>query len=172
MVFYFWCKAQLKYAVIIASFLPFVRTEGFVICGAVLLILLIKKEYKLILWLIAGSLVMNLLGFLLSGKPFWIITENPYWKHETEGKFEAGSGSFSHYMIQGRAIFGLPLEIAFIVSNLFIAYCLIFKRKIQDVVLLSLLIFWFYFLAHTTIYFFGILGSHGLTRVMAVIAPT
>ena len=171
MVFYFWCKDQLKYAVIMASFLPFVRTEGFVICGAVFLLLLIKKDYKLILWLISGSVVMNFVGFAITGKPFWIITENPYWKHETEGTFEAGSGSFFHYMIQGRAIFGLPLEIAFIVSNLFIAYFLIFKRKIQDIVLLSILVFWFYFLAHTTIYFFGILGSHGLTRVMAVVAP-
>jgi hypothetical protein len=171
LVFYFWCKDQLKYAVIVASFLPFVRTEGFVICGAVFLMLIIRKDYKLILWLISGSVVMNLVGFAITGKPFWIITENPYWKHETEGTFEAGSGSFFHYIVQGRAIFGLPLEIAFVLSNLFILYCFVAKKKIQNVVLLSVLVFWFYFLAHTTIYYLGILGSHGLTRVMAVIAP-
>lgn len=171
LVFYFWCKDQLKSAVIIASFLPFVRTEGFVICAAIFLMLVINKEYKLILWLISGSVVMNLVGFVITGKPFWIITENPYWKHETEGTFEAGSGSFFHYVIQGRAIFGLPLEIAFVCSNLLIAYSVLYKRKIENVVLLSLFVFWSYFIAHTTIYYLGILGSHGLTRVMAVVAP-
>ena len=35
LVFFFWCKNQMKTAIIIASFLPFVRTEGFVICAAI-----------------------------------------------------------------------------------------------------------------------------------------
>ena len=171
LVFYFWCKDKLKTAVIVASFLPFVRTEGFVICAAIFLVLIFQKEYKLLFWLIAGSIVMNFVGYFITGKPFWIITENPYWKHETEGTFEAGSGSFFHYVSQSRAIFGLPLVIAFLYSNFYLAYLKFKKQSFPKIVQLAFYVFWFYFLAHTTIYYLGILGSHGLTRVMAVIAP-
>jgi hypothetical protein len=170
-VLYCWCIGKLKWAVAIASFLPFVRTEGFVICGAIFIMVLAKKEYRLIYWLFLGSLVMNIVGYLITGKPLWIITENPYWKHETQGTFEAGSGSFLHYMRMARALFGLPMLLLFLAGNLIWLYKKIKKQEIKSIYSLSLLIFHFYFFAHTIIYYLGILGSHGLPRVMAVLAP-
>jgi len=170
LVFYFWSREQLRTALILASFLPFVRTEGFVICGAIFLLILMRKEYKLLLWLLPGSLVMNLVGFAISGKPFWIISENPYWKHETEGTFDPGSGSILHFVEQARAMFGLPLIALFIISVAFIVYKRYKKTKTDELLVLALLVFVFYFLAHALIYYFGILGSHGLTRPLAVVA--
>jgi hypothetical protein len=170
-ILYFWMKNKINWALIIASFLPFVRTEGFVILGAIFLLILFKKEYKQLLWLLIGSIVMNLVGFAVTGKPFWIITENPYLKHEMQGTFDPGSGSFMHFFHQSRSLFGLPLIILFVLGHIMMVYHWIKKQKIDLVFVLSVLVFWFYFLAHTLIYYWGILGSHGLTRVMAVVSP-
>ncbi len=171
LVIYAWSSGRLKFAVGLASFLPFVRTEGFVICAAIFVMILMRKEYKLLFWLMLGSVVMNLAGFAITHKPFWIITENPYWKHETQGTFEAGSGSFLHYMRMARNLFGLPMLLLFITANLIWIYRKFKKQEVHQLFTLSLLVFHFYFFAHTIIYYLGILGSHGLPRVMAVIAP-
>ncbi len=170
-VMYFWANNKLKTALIIASFLPFVRTEGFVILGAIILMVLYKKQYKALLWLFVGSFVMNFVGFLITGKPFWIITENPYWQQEVSGKFDPGSGSFFHFFKVARNMFGLLGCGLFLFGNLVLGYLLVKKQKIDDLFLLSFLVFWAYFMAHTTIYYLGILGSHGLLRVMAVVVP-
>jgi len=171
LVIFFWCAEKRKLSVGLASFLPFVRTEGFVICGAVFIMILARKEYRLLYWLVLGSFIMNLAGFIITHEPFWIITENPYWKHETEGTFEAGSGSFLHYMRLARALFGVPLLFLFLLGNVIWVLRKIKRQDIPEMLSMSLLIFHLYFFAHTTIYYFGILGSHGLPRVMAVIAP-
>lgn len=170
LLFYFWSAERFKTAVLIASFLPFVRTEGFVICGAVFLGIICRKEYKLLFWLLSGSLVMNIVGFVITGKPFWIITENPYWKHENEGTFDPGSGSLFHFAEQARAMFGLPLLILLLGGIALLLYRVIRKRDQDSLFFLSFWTFILYFLAHTIIYYFGILGSHGLTRPIAVVA--
>jgi hypothetical protein len=171
LVMYCWCIDKRRLSVALAGFLPFVRTEGFVICGAIFIMILMRREYRLLYWLFLGSLVMDLAGFIITHQPLWIITENPYWKHETEGTFEAGSGRFTHYLYQAKTLFGWPMRSLFVLGNLVWIYQKIRRQKIDELLTMSLLIFYFYFFAHTIIYYFGILGSHGLTRVMAVIAP-
>lgn len=172
-VLYLLITDRYKWAVIIASFLPYVRTEGFVICGAIVLFILYKRQFKLLLWLSIGSIVMDIAGFALTGEPFWIITSNPYLKFEQEGQFDPGSGGLLYYVNQARALFGLPLLILFVLANLWCVWLLIKKRAMttMPMIVVVLLIFWFYFGAHTMIYYLGILGSHGLVRVMAVIGP-
>ncbi len=170
MVIYLWQIESKKTAIALASFLPYLRTEGFVICGAIFVFLIFKKEFRLLLWLLLGSIILNFVGFAITGHLFWIITENPYLKAELESTFDPGKGSLLHYIRAARQIFGLPLLLLFILGNILFIYEWI-KHKKNDLILLSLLIFWSYFAAHTVIYYLGILGSHGLTRVMAVIAP-
>lgn len=164
-----WNLKNEKTAIFIASFLPYLRTEGFVICAAFFIFILINKKYKLLFWLIIGSIAMNLVGFIITNKPFWIITENPYLKFELNSSFDPGNGSLLHYVNKSNLIFGIVLVILFLISQ--VVY---FKNKWNknDFILLNILVFWFYFTAHTLIYFFGILGSHGLTRVMLVIVPS
>lgn len=170
LVFYFWGSNHIKTAVLIASFLPFVRTEGFVICGAIFLLIILRKEYKLLLWLIPGSIVMNIVGFTITGKPFWIISENPYWKQETEGTFDPGSGSIFHFVNNSKAMFGLPL-LALLLLGIFVLWVRWRnKSKQDDIFSLAFWVFILYFFAHTAIYYLGILGSHGLTRPLAVVA--
>lgn len=164
-----WILKNEKTSIFLASFLPYLRTEGFVICAAFFIFILINKKYKLLLWLIIGSISMNIVGFIITDKPLWIITENPYLKFELNSTFDPGKGSLLHYINKSNIIFGLVLVVLFLLSHF-----IYFKNKWikNDFMLLNMLVFWAYFLAHTLIYFFGILGSHGLTRVMLVIVPS
>lgn len=170
-VFYFWMNENFRTSLIIASFLPFVRTEGFIILGTIILFVLYKKQFKHLFWLLIGTIVMNLIGFVITGKPLWIITENPYWKHEVSGKFDPGSGSFFHFFKVSRPMFGLPAIVLFVLGNVLVVFHFFKKSLKLDIFLISFLVFWSYFMAHTTIYYLGILGSHGLLRVMSVIVP-
>lgn len=173
LVFYLWFCQHFKTSVALASILPFVRTEGFVICGAIFIIILYKKEYKLLFWLLIGSVIMNIAGFAVTGKPLWIITENPYLKFEQEGQFDPGTGELLYYVKQARALFGLPLLVLILLAHGIAIIQFLKKNRSPKYpnIGLVILVFWFYFAAHTLIYYLGILGSHGLVRVMAVVAP-
>ncbi len=168
---YLWAISKRIAAVILAGFLPFIRTEGFVIAGAIVYLILLSKDYKLILWLFVGGIMMNFLGFTITGHPFWIITDNPYVNHELNGTFDPGSGSIFHFFIHARNMFGLPLLLLGILSTLLPIWLNVKKQKVHYLLTFSLLGFWLYFCAHALIYYFGILGSHGLTRPMALLAP-
>jgi len=168
---YLWTISKRIAAVILAGFLPFIRTEGFVIGGAIVFLILSSRDYKLLLWLFVGSVMMNFLGFIITGHPFWIITDNPYVNHELNGSFDPGSGSLLHFFHQARTMFGLPLLILGILSTLLPIWLRYKQIPIPQLLSFALLGFWLYFWAHTLIYFFGILGSHGLTRPMALLSP-
>lgn len=168
---YLWVISKRIAAVILAGFLPFIRTEGFVIAAAIVYLILLSRDYKLLLWLFVGSIMMNFLGFTLTGHPFWIITDNPYINHELNGNFDPGRGSLFHFFIHAREMFGLPLLILAILSTLLPIWLKYKKQSVHYLLTFSLLGFWMYFWAHALIYYFGILGSHGLTRPMALLAP-
>lgn len=168
---YLWVISKRIAAVILAGFLPFIRTEGFVIAGAIVYLIVLSKDYKLLLWLFVGSIMMNFLGFIITGHPFWIITDNPYVNHELNGSFDPGSGSLFHFFYQARSMFGLPLLVLGVSSTLLPFWLKYKKQTIPELLSFALLGFWMYFWAHALIYYFGILGSHGLNRPMALLAP-
>ena len=168
---YLWLISKRIAAVILAGFLPFIRTEGFVIGGAIVFLILSSRDYKLLLWLFVGSIMMNFLGFIITAHPLWIITDNPYVNQELNGTFDPGSGSLLHFFHQARNMFGLPLLVLGISSTLLPIWLRYKKQSVPELLIFALLGFWLYFWAHTLIYFFGILGSHGLTRPMALLSP-
>lgn len=166
-----WSKNHFRSAIILAGFLPFVRTEGFVIDGAVLILAVYDRKLKTLPWMLLGIVFMNFLGFAITGKPLWIITENPYWKHEVAGTFDPGSGNLFHFVHLARQMFGISLLVLGGIGMLLIIVDLLKKHKTDGLFVFALTGFVLYFTAHSLIYFLGILGSHGLTRPMALIAP-
>lgn len=168
---FLWSVNRFKSALILASFLPFVRTEGFVLLVAVIALLAYEKRLKMFPWLLVGSLAMNVLGFIITSKPFWIITENPYWKHEMNGTFDPGSGSLLHFIHLARPIFGAVFIVLATFGILLIVFHLIRRKRVDSVFIFSISAFILYFSAHSLIFYLGILGSHGLTRPMALLSP-
>lgn len=166
-----WSKNNYRSALILAGFLPFVRTEGFVIDGAIVLLAIYDKQLRKLPWMLIGLLFMNTLGFAITGQLFWVITENPYWKHEVSGTFDPGSGNLFHFVHLARQMFGISLTILTVLG----IGCLIFnvfkKRSVPSLILFAFCAFILYFSAHSLIYYLGVLGSHGLTRPMALLSP-
>lgn len=163
----------------IAGLLPFARSEGFVIMAATAFYLFfIVKQYKSIIWFFAGSLFFSIIGFLVYNDFLWIFTQNPYILAQAKGMNLCGSGSIFSYANQSRFIFSL-LGTVLIISGSIISLIYTFKnyKNKRDVFeddfvfWLCCGIFFLYFSVHSIIWWKGIMGSCGYTRVMIVITP-
>jgi len=68
---YFWSS-------LLISFLPFVRSEGYLLLGLFFLILIIRKQWKYIPLLAAGNILYSIVGYSHYHSLLWLISENPY----------------------------------------------------------------------------------------------
>ncbi len=161
-------------AAAICGLLPFARSEGFVIMAAAgFYLMFIEKNYKSLIWFVAGPLLFNAIGWIVEGDPFWIITHNPYIKAQITGVM-CGTGSLFHYAKLCRFIFSLAGSVLLIIGTLAALFFYFFKPKTfvnQFMLWLVAGIFWLYFGVHSFIWWKGLMGSCGYTRVMIVITP-
>ena len=159
----------------LAGFLPYARSEGFVVLAVVgFFLLIVKRRYVALAFLLVGTLVFNFLGWAIEGDPFWAITSNPYIQFERSGNDVCGSGSFFTYVLQGHYTFGLLCGILMAISTALLLRDIWFKRLNgvkKPLFFLVLGTFALYFLVHSAIWSMGMMGSCGYIRVMVVIAP-
>ncbi|MDB9883404.1 hypothetical protein OAD66_09760 [Bacteroidia bacterium] len=171
---YLLIKNQLVAGAILAGFLPYARSEGFIILFVVALyIVIIKKQYWTFFYLLAGSIVFNILGWIIEGEPLWVITQNPYINFELSGRNVCGSGGLTHYFYAGHYTFGLITCILLVIGCFAILYNIMKKQRLKTVRKMSLIILSFalFFFSHIVIWWQGMMGSCGYVRVMVVIAP-
>lgn len=164
-------------AALIAGLLPFARSEGFIISAiAGFYILVVEKQYKVVLWFLSGPLLFNTLGWIIEGDPLWIIYRNPYIKVQLQGLSSCGSGEFFTYINQTKVLFSLAGTILLLTGSGF-AVCKMLSKNGRSVfanrVMFWLLsgVFFSYLLVHSYIWWKGMMGSCGYTRVMVVITP-
>ncbi|MCB9246103.1 MAG: hypothetical protein H6606_06690 [Flavobacteriales bacterium] len=162
-------------AAILAGFLPYARSEGFVIMAVFgFYLLFILRNYKAFALLLAGSVIMNCIGWIVESEPFWIFTSNPYIIVQTKKLNLCGSGPLWHYAASLRYTMGkIPLLLFLIGTGLILFQTF---RKHSD----RTIQFWFYpvlgsyvlyFAVHSAIWYLGVMGSCGYERVLVVIAP-
>ncbi|MGB1039008.1 MAG: hypothetical protein ACPGYY_10210 [Bacteroidia bacterium] len=159
---------------IVAGLLPYARSEGFIVMAIVgLYLIVVLNDYKKLIFLLAGSLIFNTLGWIIEGEPFWLITQNPYINFELSGRNVCGSGGLLSYVRQGHYTFGLITSGLLALSTIAYAANWAKSRKpfYRTEIALLLSIFILYFLAHSFIWWQGMMGSCGYVRVMVVIAP-
>jgi hypothetical protein len=169
---------------LILSFMPFARSEGFVILGVAAMFFFFTRRWKYIPILAFGSIAMNLLGYWYTGIPLWIFDSNPYVNTEITSY---GSGSFFHFFIWSIPVFGIGF--LFLLKSTWLnAHTLVnrltidwksssvsedsknFILKHQVIFWIVLGSFWGYFMAHTVLWWQGMWASLGLLRVMFVVA--
>ncbi len=165
-------------ALILASFLPIIRTEGLVLIAAMIPFIVLKKKTKYLPLLFSGTVVFAILAALISGEWDYFISHNPYFKFESDGKFDPGSGSFLHFAEAQKSITGLWITALMVVAIFFILDYIYSRYKkrtphemSQFVLWLFLPLFGGYFFAHSFIWWAGMMGSHGLIRVFVVVSP-
>lgn len=177
-------KGRFILGALVLSFMPFARSEGFVILGIAAMFFFFTRRWKYIPLLAAGSIVMNTIGYLNTGFPLWIFDSNPYVHTEITSY---GSGSFFHFFIWSIPVFGVGF-LFLLKSTWFSALGIrnritsdwkspakseeskVFLLKHQVLFWIVLGSFWGYFMAHTMLWWLGMWASLGLLRVMFVIA--
>lgn len=161
--------AQSRFAsgLLLLSFLPFIRSEGFVLLGPVLVYLLCIRRFKYIPFLLAGTLVFMGIGYPFHHDVLWIFHKNYGDASQIYGHGEMFSfvkGTLSYH--------GRPMTILLGLAVLFMGIQL--RKFIRTELLLVLLVFGCFFgfwALHDVLWWKGWGASLGLTRVMAAVAP-
>jgi hypothetical protein len=171
--FYYILSGQIITAVILISFLPFVRSEGFIIMILYGVYLLYSKQWKILPFLAAGTIVISLLGFFYYQDLLWVFHTNPY----SNAKDNYGKGSFWHFFIQLYYVAGLPFVIL-LGAGLFLFIPDLFKtttwKNNKDFTAVFFILygcFWGYFFSHVIFWWQGLFHSFGITRVLIAILP-
>lgn len=172
------CKKYIP-AIILASFLPFIRSEGLIIDGVFFCYLLFSRKYKLIPLLFSGHLIYCIIGDFYYHDFWWVFTKIPY----TNQKSNHGHGGifdFVHilnYVIEKPNFILLVLgfvgcSVFFIRRKLTIRDSLKRNYGLEEVILIygGFAIF---FLAHSVFWWKGLFNSGGflMPRVINAVIP-
>jgi len=176
---FLFAKNRVLAGAILVGFLPYARSEGFVIMAVVgFYLLFIRKSHRAFIFLLFGSVCMNFVGWIVEGEVFWIYTSNPYIKYQIESSIEqtniCGHGTLDHYLVRLKWMMGKPRLILFAIGTVLTSVLYIRNRKdaiIQKLFYLALGIYFLYFAVHSIIWYKGVMGSCGYERVMLVIDP-
>ncbi|MFM7728801.1 MAG: hypothetical protein ACKO7B_19030, partial [Flavobacteriales bacterium] len=148
-------KERFVLAGIIVGFMPFARSEGFVIVALILLFYAFTGRWKYMPWLLMGSLFFNTLGYIITDKALWIFQSNPY----VNTTFDMyGHGTFYHFFLYAVPLFGFTYLLWLIQTVRELPTALgIFKSRswsLNDQVWIWLVAgsAWGYFLAHTVLW--------------------
>jgi hypothetical protein len=160
-------------AAVVVSFLPFVRSEGLIICGVFGLLFLLEKRFFVIPLLALGHIVYSIAGYPVHHSFLWVFTKIPY---AYLGSIY-GKGTWRHFFVKLPFIIGIPIY-ALLVLGFIVPLVTVFCDRLIAFTdankRLSVLIygsFVTYFAAHVSFWALGIFNSFGLMRVIVGILP-
>ncbi len=167
---YYIYREKYQAAALVMSFLPFARTEGFVIVLVILVAGIAYRQYKSIPWLFGGFVLFSLVGWPYYHDPLWVIHEMPY----TGAADIYGHGTLMHFVNSASRIFGIPLLFFWMLGIYSLIRDILIREKRDRAfreIWFVVLPFLAYFTAHSYVWWKGLGGSLGLTRVMAGVVP-
>ncbi|TND10431.1 MAG: hypothetical protein FD123_73 [Bacteroidetes bacterium] len=163
-------KKKRGWAAAVVSFLPFIRSEGFLLLPLFGLLLLIRRDWRAIPMLALGTIVYSIAGGIATGDFLWVIHDNPY-----KGEDLYGSGSFFHFAKNNEILLGSSGVVLFLAAGIWTLIRLGSRKKqgalFAEELLLVYGAFTVYFIAHSIFWAYGLFGSYGLLRVMAAVTP-
>jgi len=166
---YYFLKEKLVFALILASFLPFVRSEGLVMLAVFFSLLMFKKKWTLLPWILFGHVVFSLAGWYYYKDILWVFTKIPYATMSSV----YGVGTWGHFVNQLYFCIGPVLFIGFCLGGIFEV-----KKWVQNgrqIALNELFLVYgialSFIAAHAAFWALGIFNSMGLNRVLVSIFP-
>jgi hypothetical protein len=167
---YLFLEKKYTWASLLLSFLPFVRTEGFLLLPVFYLYALTKREWLSGLWLSFGTLAYSIAGSFVFKNLFWVFANNPY----RGAKELYGSGPLNHFIVNTEIIFGYAMAILWLVGLVALLVKIFNKEQREYLPMMFILVlgsFLTYYIAHSIFWWKGIVGSLGLLRVLAAVSP-
>ncbi len=157
-------------AALLLSFLPFVRTEGFVLLPFIAIWFAMHRQWKAFFLLATGTVIYSLIGFLFHYHDLlWVFTHNPY---PAESPY--GSGQWLHFIHSNKVIWGLPLFIAMCVGLFYLIWNSVAKQyenNKKKYWMLIVIPFFVFLIFHSIAWATGSLASNGEIRVMVCTMP-
>jgi hypothetical protein len=168
---------QIVLPLFLISWLPFVRSEGFIFVLIIAVYYVINKKWKYLPILLSGTIVMNSIGWYVSGEPLWLFASNPYVNTAITAY---GKGSLLHFFLWGIPVFGL----GFLILLFQTVHVIRSEKFVLNAMQSEFLnwkgiriwfvygFFWSFFAAHVFLWWQGMWASLGLTRVMfCIVGP-
>jgi hypothetical protein len=163
-------------AAILLSFIPFVRSEGYAVILAFILVMLLNKKWKAIPFLLTGTIIYSVIGGFYYDDFLWVFTQSPY---NPDGVEFYGTGEFLFYFKSSKIIFGDLISILIVVGTLLflIKYTRgLIKKSLAppfttDLLILVPGIFFGFFLMQSFLWYKGMMGVYGSFRFIVSIAP-
>lgn len=167
---FLYLRGKIARATLLISFLPFVRSEGLIMCCVFGALLLIEKRWKVLPLLLFGHVFYAIAGFCTHHSFLWIFTKIPYAKMSSV----YGTGNWEHFFINTPFITGIPLYGLFLAGIFFLAFKIFSKNFLLENKREFFLVYGCalsYFLAHVVFWALGIFNSMGLLRVLIAVLP-
>ncbi|MBL7777251.1 MAG: hypothetical protein JNK66_03015 [Chitinophagales bacterium] len=164
-------RRHFSLSILLISFLPFVRSEGLIICGVFALILLIERRWYHIPLLAVGHLVYGVVGINYHETVLWVFTKVPYARLDSH----YGIGTWGHFFKNLPSITGVPLVILLAVGAGYLLSKTFSKLNNPHGRIVYILVFGSaasYFTARVFFWALGIFNSMGLMRVLIAVVPT
>lgn len=166
---YLYLNQSIRSALILASFLPFIRSEGLIILGIFGALLIIEKHWKQLPWLLFGHVVYSIIGWPFYSDILWVFTKIPYATMNSV----YGNGNWTHFINQLYFCIQPFTFMMFCVAILYLPIEWYQKKNSYNVQKLFLIygISIGFIAAHSAFWALGIFNSMGLNRVLVTIFP-
>ena len=153
------------------SWLPFVRSEGFILIGIWVVYLAWQRQWRYLPLLVLGYGVYSAVGALAFGEPGWVFGHNPYAMVSVYGH-----GEWGHFLLRLPGMLGWVITALAALGGVRMLYaCGQPARRQVPLFGAELLLVYgsitVFILAHTVFWAKGLFNSFGLTRVLNVMAP-
>jgi len=160
-------KQKYLAAGILISFLPFIRSEGLILAGIFGIYFLYNKQWKIIPFLLSGSIVYSIAGYFVHHDLLWIFNKIPYASLDST----YGSGKLFHFTEQLFYVVGVPIYVLFWIGFISLIIKTIKKKILSEELILIFLGTICFIIAHSLFWYFGIFNSMGLKRVLIGVMP-
>lgn len=177
-IFSVWLIYEKKFilAAIAASFIPFVRPEGYIVLPLIASVLFFRKKFLAIPLLFSATLIYTIIGYFYFGDILWIITNN----YKIDENYIGMKGSFLHFVNHYDEIWGKVYTILLVIGicRLLFSFIQLLQKKIVndflfEEIFLILGSFLGCLLLHSLLYWMpGVLNNLGMIRYMTTLIPS
>lgn len=167
---YLFHRFRVMLACLVISFLPFIRSEGFLFLPLFGLLCIYYRRWWSLPFLTVGFVVFTLIGYFFLGNWNWVFGTNVYLTKPTD----YGHGPWYHFFETHSATFGWAYSFFLVIAIIAFTYRLVKDFRNRELHIQFVLLFgglMVYFTAHSYFWYKGIFGSAGLDRVMAGVGP-
>jgi hypothetical protein len=162
---------RLGWSAALISFLPFVRSEGFILIGIWVVYLAWERQWRYLPLVVLGYALFSIAGAIVLGEIGWVFGHNPY---ETISVY--GHGEWLHFVTRLPNLLGWVLSGLVAVGGIcMLRDCFRPARRQEPLFSAELLLVYgsvaVFIAAHTIFWALGLFNSFGLTRVLTITTP-